>query len=76
VIPASSISVPINLEFAPSVVAPLGVHQTLQGDAPFDSVTIEFAVVERAPIILKTNVPRPLRVIVPPPPIFAAPVIQ
>jgi hypothetical protein len=76
VVPEASMSVPWNIEFAPNVVAAPGVHQTSQAVAPFDSVMIELADVFRAPVILKMYVPLPLRVIVPPPPIVAAPEIQ
>ena len=52
VIPEASMSVPKNLELAPSVVAAPGVHHTLQADAPLVA-TIELAVVSSAPVILK-----------------------
>lgn len=53
VMPASSILVPANVVFAPSVVAAPGVQNTSQADAPPDKVTLEFAVVSRAPVDLK-----------------------
>lgn len=74
VIPAASITVPWKVEFAPSVVAPPGVHQTSQADGPLN-VTTEPATVVSAPVILKMYVPLPPRVI-PPVPIEAAPSMQ
>jgi hypothetical protein len=71
VIPASSMSVPANVEFAPSVVAPVGVQKTSHADAPPANVTTELATVVSAPSILKIYVPLPERVI-PPDPIDAA----
>lgn len=53
VIPASSISVPINDEFAASVVACIGVQKTSQAEAPPERVTDELATVVNAPVILK-----------------------
>ncbi len=53
VIPDASMSVPTKVEFAPSVVAAMGVHQTSQADAPPANVTIELAEVVSAPSILK-----------------------
>ena len=53
VIPASSITVPINVEVAPSVVAPTGVQKTSHADAPPVNVTCELAVVLSAPLALK-----------------------
>ena len=71
VIPEASISVPTNVEFAPSVVAEVGVQNTLQADAPLAKVTTESATVVSAPFILKMYVPLPERVI-PPAPMDAA----
>jgi len=76
VIPEGSMTVPMKVEFAPSVVAPPGVHQTSHSDAPLLNATIELADVVSAPVILKMYVPLPLRVIVPPPPMEAAPSMQ
>jgi hypothetical protein len=76
VMPEASMSVPRKVEFAPSVVAAVGVHQTLQALAPLMEVTIELAEVVSAPSILNMYVPAPSSVIVPPPPTEAAPVIQ
>ena len=75
VIPGSSISVPANVEFAPSVVAALGVQNTSQADTPADNVTTEPATVFRAPTILNVYVPLPVSVM-PPVPMDAAPVMQ
>jgi hypothetical protein len=63
VIPDASMSVPMKVEFAPSVVAAVGVQNTLQADAPPASLTAELATVVRAPFTLKMNVPPPVRVI-------------
>ena len=63
VIPDASMSVPTKVEFAPSVVAPMGVQNTLQADAPLAVLTAELATVVRAPCTLKMNVPLPVRVI-------------
>lgn len=52
VIPAALIAVPIKVELAQSVVAQAGVQKTSQADAP-EVVTIEFAVVVSAQVILK-----------------------
>jgi hypothetical protein len=52
VISAASITVPANAESAPSVVAPVGVQNTLQLDAPL-SVTDELTTVSSAQSILK-----------------------
>lgn len=71
VMPDASMSVPAKVVFAPSVVAAVGVQNTSQADAPFESVTTEFAVVVSAPFTLKINVPLPERVI-PAAPIDAA----
>lgn len=54
VIPAALISVPANVELAPSVVAATGVQNTSQDDAPLVSETLELATEVRAPVILKT----------------------
>jgi hypothetical protein len=54
VIPATSISVPIKVEFAQRVVAALGAQKTLQAEAPPMRVTVEFATVLNAPVDLKT----------------------
>jgi len=62
VIPALSITVPMNEEFAPSVVA-TGVQKISQADAPPTKETVEFATVLSAPSDLKINVPAPLRTI-------------
>lgn len=70
VIPASSITVPRNIELAPSVVAPVGVQKTSQDEAPL-SVTDELATVSNAPSILNIYVPAPSRII-PAVPILAA----
>ena len=53
VMPASSISVPIKVELAPSVVAPVGVQKTSQAEADPASVTTELATVVRAPSMRK-----------------------
>ncbi len=63
VIPDASMSVPTNVELAPSVVAAMGAQNTLQGDALPDVLTEELATVVRAPCTLKMNVPLPERVI-------------
>ena len=63
VIPDASMSVPMKVEFAPSVVAAVGVQNTLQAGAPPASLTAELATVVRAPFTLKMNVPPPVRVI-------------
>ena len=63
VIPDASMSVPTKVEFAPSVVAAMGVQNTLQADAPLAVLTAELATVVRAPCTLKMNVPLPVRVI-------------
>jgi hypothetical protein len=52
VMPAALMSVPINVESAPSVVASVGVHQTSQADAPPANSTVELAEVVSAPSIL------------------------
>ena len=52
VMPAASMSVPAKVEFAPSVVAPVGVQNTSQTEAPA-RLTCELATVVRAPVILK-----------------------
>lgn len=75
VIPASLITVPINIEFAPSVVAEVGVQKTSQADAHQDSETTELATVLNAPLILKIYVQFPCNII-PDDPIEAAAVIQ
>jgi hypothetical protein len=49
VIPASSISVPIIVEFAPSVVACVGAQKTSHDEAPLESVTTELETVVSAP---------------------------
>lgn len=71
VIPAASMSVPMNVEFAPSVVAAVGVQNTSQADALPANVTTELATVVSAPVILNMYVPLPERVI-PPAPMDAA----
>jgi hypothetical protein len=53
VIPASSISVPIKVELAPKVVAPVGAQKTSHDEAPLSRVTTELATVVKAPLILK-----------------------
>lgn len=70
VIPAASITVPINVELAPRVVAPVGVQNTSQLDDPLN-VTEELATVSSAQSILNIYVPGPSRVI-PETPIVAA----
>lgn len=75
VIPEASMIVPLNVEFAPSVVAAVGVQNISQDDAPPSSVTVEFATEVRAPLILKIYVPAPLRAI-PAVPMDAAPDVQ
>jgi hypothetical protein len=67
--------VPMNLEFVLRVVAPFGVQNTFQADAPLANVTIELASALSAPSILKIYVPLPLRII-PDVPIDATPSIQ
>ena len=52
VIPEASISVPMVVEFAPRVVAAVGVHQTSQAEAP-EVATTELAEVFNVPFILK-----------------------
>lgn len=74
-IPESSISVPLNVELAPRVVAWDGVQNTSHAEAPLDKVTTELETVVRAPVILKRYVPLPESVI-PPEPIEVAAVIQ
>jgi len=74
VIPESSILLPAKVEKAPNVVAPPGVHQISHAVEPFNNTDDEATVV-RAPVILKTYVPFPLRLI-PAVPIEEAPVIQ
>jgi len=71
VIPELSMSVPMNVEFAPSVVAAVGVQNISHAVAPPANLTAELATVVKAPVILKMYVPPPLRVI-PPVPIEAA----
>jgi hypothetical protein len=68
VLPEAAMTVPKNVESAPSVVACVGVHQTSQIDAPFATDTTELAEVLSAPSTRNMYVPAPLRVIVPPPP--------
>jgi hypothetical protein len=53
VMPASSMSVPMNVEFAPSVVAAAGVQNTLHADALLARATIDPSVELRAPADLK-----------------------
>jgi hypothetical protein len=53
VIPAGLISVPWNVELAPSVVAAVGVHQISQDEAPPAKTTTELADVVNAPSIRK-----------------------
>lgn len=53
VIPESSISVPMKVEFAPRVVAAVGAQKISQEEAPLSKVTTELATVVRAPLILK-----------------------
>ena len=43
VMPAASMTVPTNVEFAPSVVALTGAQNTLHASAPFWSRTVELA---------------------------------
>ena len=74
VIPASSMSVPRKVEFAPSVVA-TGVQNVSLAHAPFATLTAELATVLSAPVILKIYVPAPVRVI-PAVPIEPAPTMQ
>src|SRR6185437_11015862 len=52
VTPAASSMIPANCVFAPSVVAPVGTHDTVEACAP-SRLTIEFATVVSAPLILK-----------------------
>lgn len=52
VMPALSITVPINVELVPSVVA-VGVQNIYQTDAPLLNVTCELADVVSAPLALK-----------------------
>jgi hypothetical protein len=63
VIPELSMSVPVNDEVAPSVVAAVGVQNTSQGDAPPANLTAEPVTVVRAPFTLKMYVPPPVSVI-------------
>src|SRR6185312_6551336 len=74
VTPAASSIVPANLLFVPSVVAPVGTHDTVAACALFN-VIIELSTVVSAPPILKMYTPSPESVI-PPAPIEAAPVVQ
>src|ERR1035437_6750347 len=53
VIPASSMTVPMNVVLAPSVVAAPGVQNTSQSSAPPVNTTCELSVVVRAPVDLK-----------------------
>lgn len=73
VMPASSMTIPANVVLAASVVAWVGVQNTLQADAPI-RVTIAPAVDVSAPPDLKMYVPLPLRISGPP--TFIAPVLQ
>ena len=73
VIPAASITLPIKVVFAASVVAPVGVHQTLQAEAPPDNVTAVLTTVSSAASIRKIYVPLPLRLMFP---TLAAPMMQ
>ena len=75
VTPEGPMSVPMNVEFAPSVVAAVGVQNTSQELAPPATVTAEFATEVKAPATLKTYVPLPESV-TPPVPMEVAPVIQ
>jgi uncharacterized membrane protein len=75
VMPEASMSVPMNVVLAPSVVAAVGAQKTLQADAPSISETTELATVVRAPFTMKTYAPLPESVI-PPVPMEAAPVMQ
>lgn len=70
VMPAFAITVPTIVVFAASVVACVGVQNTLHADAPLNE-TIAPAVDVSAPLVLNTNVPLPLSVNGPP--IFIAP---
>lgn len=73
VMPASAMTVPAIVVFAASVVACVGVQNTLHADAPL-KVTKAPAVDVNAPLALKMNVPLPLSVSGPP--IFIAPALQ
>ncbi len=73
VMPASLMTVPTNLVFAASVVAWVGVQNTLHADAPLKE-TMAPAVDVSAPLLLKMNVPFPSSVSGPP--IFMAPELQ
>jgi len=75
VIPSLSIIFPAKVVLGSNVVAAPGVHQKSHAVAPFINETVEPATVVRAPDILKTYVPLPLR-LMPAVPIEAAPVIQ
>lgn len=73
VMPASSITMPRNVVLAASVVACVGVQNTLQSDAPFNEI-IEPTTEVSAPFALKMNVPLPFKFSGPP--IFIAPELQ
>jgi hypothetical protein len=62
VIPEASMSVPRNVEFAPSVVAAIGVHQISHADAPLANRTAELATEVSAPWTRKMYVPLPVNV--------------
>jgi hypothetical protein len=68
--------VPMNVELAPRVVAAAGAQKALQADAPFVAKTMELEEVSRAPVDRKIYIPVPFRVMVAPPSIDAAPLIQ
>jgi hypothetical protein len=70
VIPALAMTVPTNVVLAASVVASVGVQNTLHADAPLKE-TMAPAVDVSAPLVLKMNVPFPSSVSGPP--IFIAP---
>jgi len=76
VIPEASMSVPANVELAPSVVAAVGVQKTSQADAPSLKTTLVLASVVSAPSGLKMYVPAPWRVTVWPVVIFIAPPLE
>jgi hypothetical protein len=63
VTPDVSMSVPAKVELAPSVVAPVGVQNISQAEAPLNNLTEEFTTEVSAPFSLNIYVPLPLRVI-------------
>ncbi|MDO8468219.1 MAG: hypothetical protein Q7S29_00475 [Candidatus Peribacter sp.] len=73
VMPAGSMTIPANVVLAASVVAWVGVQNTLHADVP-TMVTIAPAVDVSAPLGLKMYVPLPLRTSGPP--TFIAPTLQ